>query len=225
MPLPSLPPLPDIRGKSREGRSRSTALRKPATRARTNVPLRRWARRYRPGASGAIRPEGWMTADRRQLDQSPREFTHRLIVRMSMRVAVAMLLAMRMGMAGVGAVRVNHRMARLRRPRYLFFEPLHNAVESHLAPQIREHKRPLSAHFFRIALHHFQRRAHIGSQVYLINHQQVGPHDAGTALARNFVALGHVNHVNPDVHQLRAERRRQIIAAALDENQFEPRKR
>ncbi len=58
----------------------------------------------------------------------------RLIVMMSMRVAVPMLFAVRMGVSGVGAVRVNHGMACLGRPRYFFFEPFHDAVESLLAP-------------------------------------------------------------------------------------------
>src|SRR5271167_1991850 len=147
MSLPSLPPLPNIRGKNPAGRSRSAALRRRASRVQMNAPPRRWAGRYRPDASGAIRQEVSLAAGDRRLDQSPREFTHRLIVGMSMRVAVAMLLAVRMGMSGIGAVRVNHRMARLRRPRHLLFEPLHHAVQPRFAPQIREHERPLAAHF------------------------------------------------------------------------------
>ena len=62
-------------------------------------------------------------------------------------------------------------------------------------------------------------------EVDLVDHQQAAALDAGSAFARNFVAARHVDDVNESVHQLRTERRRQIVAAAFDENQFESRMR
>jgi hypothetical protein len=91
--------------------------------------------------------------------------------------------------------------------------------------QIREQKRPVAAHLARVAIHHFERSSHIRRQIDFIDHQQIGADDARSALARDLVAAGHVDHVDGGVHQLRAERRRQIVAAAFDEDQLQARMR
>ncbi len=93
------------------------------------------------------------------------------------------------------------------------------------AAQIREHERPVAAHLAGVALHHFERRAHVRRKIDLVDHQQIRAHDARAALARNLVAARHVDHVDRNVHQFRAERRGQIVAAAFDEDQFQARMR
>ena len=60
-------------------------------------------------------------------------------------------------------------------------------------------------------------------KVNLVDDEQVGAGDAGAALARNLVAARHVNDVDGDVHELGAEGRREVVAAALDEDEFQAR--
>src|SRR5271156_3469819 len=149
------------------------------------------------------------------------------------RVSIAMLvavfgvvaMAVLMTMRRVRNVRINQRAARVSWMMEFFFEPAHDAVESHAIAQIRKNKGMLAAHAAGVAVHHFQRSADVRSQVNLVDHQQIGTHDAGAALARNLLALGNVNHVNPDVHQLRAEGGGKIVSATFDENQREARQR
>src|SRR5207245_11665208 len=62
---------------------------------------------------------------------------------------------------------------------------------------------------------------HVGREVDLVDDEQVRARDARSTLARDLLALGDVDHVDRRVHQLRAERRGQIIAAALDEEQIQ----
>ena len=46
-------------------------------------------------------------------------------------------------------------------------------------------------------------------------------HDARAALARDLVALGHVDDVNGAVGQLRRERRREVVAARFDDDDLQ----
>ena len=52
-------------------------------------------------------------------------------------------------------------------------------------------------------------------EIDLVDHQQVGTGDAGAAFARDFLALRHVDHVDRDVGELRAEGGGEIVAAAI----------
>ena len=61
-------------------------------------------------------------------------------------------------------------------------------------------------------------RADIGGQVLLIDDEQIRARDARAALARNLVALRYVDDKDRGIRQLRAEGRREIVAAALDED-------
>jgi hypothetical protein len=89
--------------------------------------------------------------------------------------------------------------------------------------EIREQKRPIPAHFPRIPVHHFERCSHMRSKIDFVDHQQIRTRDPRPSLARDLVAARHIDHVDERVHQFRTEGRRQIVAAALDENQFQSR--
>ena len=61
----------------------------------------------------------------------------------------------------------------------------------------------------------------MGRQIDLVDHQEVGARDARASLARNLLALGDVDDVDRRVDQLGAERGRQVVAAALDQQKLE----
>ena len=58
-------------------------------------------------------------------------------------------------------------------------------------------------------------------EIDLVDHQQVRAGDAGPALGRDLVAGRDVDHVDRQVGQLRRERRREIVAAGLDQHEIE----
>ncbi len=82
----------------------------------------------------------------------------------------------------------------------LVFQPGDDNVEPRSARQIREHKRPITSHSAGVTVHNFKRRSHMRRQVDFVNHQQSAALDAGSALARDLVSAGHVDHVNEGVH-------------------------
>src|SRR5690606_7660484 len=100
----------------------------------------------------------------------------------------------------------------------LLLHPVDQLIEPFAAEQIRERVRPVAAHLFRIFLHDLTRRPHERSEVDLVDDEVVRAHDARAALARNFFALRHVDDVDEPVDKLRGKGRRQIVAAALDED-------
>ena len=55
-------------------------------------------------------------------------------------------------------------------------------------------------------------------KVGLIDHEDIGFGDRRAAFSRNFFARGNVDYINGNVGQFGAECRRQIIAAALNQN-------
>ena len=55
-------------------------------------------------------------------------------------------------------------------------------------------------------------------EVGFVDDEEVALGNARTAFARNFFTSGHVDHIDRQVAQFRAEGRRQIVAAALDEH-------
>src|SRR5262249_56302124 len=62
-----------------------------------------------------------------------------------------------------------------------------------------------------------------GRQIDFVDDREVGAGDAGAALARNLLALGDVDDVDRRVDQLGAERGRQVVTAALDQQELERR--
>ena len=83
-----------------------------------------------------------------------------------------------------------------------------------------EHERPGAAHAAGIARHHVEVGADERRQVGLVDDEQVGLRDSRAALARNLVAARHVDHVDREVGELAAELRREVVAAAFDEQEL-----
>ena len=69
-----------------------------------------------------------------------------------------------------------------------------------------------------VAIHHREVGADERREVGLVDDQQIAARDAGAPLARHLVAAGDVHHVDADVHELRAERRREVVAAGFEEH-------
>ena len=65
--------------------------------------------------------------------------------------------------------------------------------------------------------------AHKGSEVNLVDDQQVTTGDARPPLARDSVACGDVDDVDRQIGELRAEGRGEIVAAAFDQDDVERR--
>src|SRR6267142_562775 len=85
------------------------------------------------------------------------------------------------------------------------------------ALQIREHERTLATQPQRVRFHHREIRAHQRSEIDLVDHQQIGPGDSRAAFPGDLFAFRDVDDVDRQVRQLRAERRREIVAARFDE--------
>ena len=75
-----------------------------------------------------------------------------------------------------------------------------------------------AAHAAGVGVHHREVGADVGREVGLVDHEQVALGDAGAALARDLLAGGHVDHVDGEVRQLRAEGGREVVAAGLHEH-------
>ncbi len=69
--------------------------------------------------------------------------------------------------------------------------------------------------------HHLQRCAHIGGKVGFIDHQEIGFGDPRSAFARDLLPFGHIDDVDGQIRQLRAEGGAQVIAAAFHEDKVE----
>ena len=87
--------------------------------------------------------------------------------------------------------------------------------------QVGHHERSDAAHALGIPLHDLKRGAHVGGEIDLIDHQEIGAGDAGTALGRDLVAGRDIDDVEREVGELGRERRRQVVAAELDQDQVE----
>ena len=72
----------------------------------------------------------------------------------------------------------------------------------------------------RIALHHAQIGADERSEIDLVDDEEIRLRDPRPAFSGNLVASGDVDDVNREVGQIPAELRRQVVAAALDEQQL-----
>src|SRR5271170_6977210 len=115
------------------------------------------------------------------------------------------------------------RPTRSSREEQFLLDPVDDLIGSGTVLKISEDKWPLSARAPRISLHHAQIRTNIRGKIDLVNHQQPRADDSGTALARDLVALGHVDHIDRSVDQFGAERRGEIVAAAFDDQEIQVR--
>src|SRR3984893_9951936 len=119
-----------------------------------------------------------------------------------MRVLVRTAVIMAMRTSRVRQVSVNQSTARGGGLIQFFLQPLNDRIEPDVLSKIREHEGAITAHLARVAVHDFERGAHVGCEVNFVNHQKVGAHDAWAALSGDFVAFGYVDDINPNVHEL-----------------------
>src|SRR5215469_13943679 len=99
--------------------------------------------------------------------------------------------------------------------------PVDHDVGAGAIAKVGENKRSASSHARGVPLHHAEVRADVRGEVDLVDDEQIGSHDAGPALARNLVSLGDVDHVDRRVHELGAERRREVVPSALHEEDLQ----
>src|SRR5271166_2788526 len=85
-------------------------------------------------------------------------------------------------------------------------------------PEVAHDEWAFASHLSRVALHHCERSADVGSKVHLVNYQQIGLGDARAALARNLFAACYVDHVNGQVGKLRAESGSKIVAPRFNKH-------
>jgi hypothetical protein len=101
----------------------------------------------------------------------------------------------------------------------LFEYPIYNRIEALVALEIREDKRPCTAHPASIAIHHIERSTDMWCEVRLINDQQIGPHNTRSAFAGNLISTGNIDDVNRGIRQIGAERGGKVVATAFYEDQ------
>src|SRR5579883_2648157 len=87
--------------------------------------------------------------------------------------------------------------------------------------EIGKEKGAFAAHLARVPVHHLEARADQRREIDLVDDQQIRARDARPALARDLVAGGDVDDVEGDIRELRAEGRREIVAAGFDEDEIE----
>ena len=80
-----------------------------------------------------------------------------------------------------------------------------------------EYKWTIAPHSSCVPFHHAKIRTHGFSQIGLIDHQQVALGNTWSPFSRNFVAPGHIDHIDRVVGQLAAEMRGEIIASRLEQ--------
>ena len=85
---------------------------------------------------------------------------------------------------------------------------------------LRENERAGAAHLAGVAIHDAQVRPYGRSQVGLVDDQQIGLGDAGSAFARNLVAASHVNDINSVIGQFAAEMGGQVVAAGFQQQKL-----
>ena len=90
-----------------------------------------------------------------------------------------------------------------------------------MKPRDRRQHRPSVAGGHGVGDHPRHIDADVRRQVGLVHHQQVRPVDTWSALAGDVPAAGDVEHEDLRVHQRRGERRGEVVAAGLDENDVE----
>src|SRR6185437_2371836 len=96
-----------------------------------------------------------------------------------------------------------------------------NIRDTDAGADIGEHEWPRAAHSARVSIHHLETGSDEGRKVDLVDDQEVAARDPRATLARDLVARRDVDHVDGQVRQFRAERRREVVAAALDQDEVE----
>jgi hypothetical protein len=76
---------------------------------------------------------------------------------------------------------------------------------------------------FRIPLHDIKIGTDMGREIHLVDHQQIRPGYGRAALARDFLALAHGDHVDRQVGQIGREGGGEIVAAGLNEDDVQVR--
>src|SRR5207237_7143215 len=66
--------------------------------------------------------------------------------------------------------------------------------------------------------HDGQIRANVGRKIDLVDDQQIASGHTRAAFARHLVAAGDVDDIDADIDELRAERRREVVAARFEED-------
>ena len=80
-----------------------------------------------------------------------------------------------------------------------------------------EDDRAGTTHGVSVAFHYAEIGAHGGGQIGLVDDQEVGLSDPGTAFAWDLIAAGDIDDINGVIGQLAAEVRGEVIAAGLDQ--------
>src|SRR5258706_16307682 len=140
---------------------------------------------------------------------------------MCMRVTYAvMLMIVMMRLSRIGSMGIYDRMTLVCWCFEMLLQPCENGVQACTILEVGEDERTFAAHTPRVTLHHFQRSSHVRCQVNFVDDQQIGASDARATFARDFIATRNIDHVDKHVHQFRAESGSQVVATALDKNEF-----
>src|SRR5580658_8685867 len=88
-------------------------------------------------------------------------------------------------------------------------------INAAIMTNLREHKRAGAAHPSGVTFHDAKVGPDGRGQVSLVDDQQIGLGDAGSAFAWNLVAAGYVNNINGIISQFAAEVGGQVVAAGF----------
>src|SRR5215468_7056877 len=100
----------------------------------------------------------------------------------------------------------------------MWFNPTHHAIQPFAGHEVREDERPVTAHSAAIPIHDAKIGFDIRSKINFIDDEEVRACDAWSALARNLVALGHIDHVDGVIRKFRTEGCGKVITTALDKH-------
>jgi hypothetical protein len=102
------------------------------------------------------------------------------------------------------------------------FNERDNFLQSREGLQIGHHEGFQSlgrgAHADRIGFHHVQVCAYVRREISLVDYEQIALGDAGATLTGNFLTCGHIDHIDREVAQFRAEGCGQVVASAFHEH-------
>lgn len=90
-------------------------------------------------------------------------------------------------------------------------------IEPNAVLHLREDVGAAAAHLLRIPIHHGKISANRGSEVGLVDYQEIGLRDAWTAFARDFVPTRDVDDLDRVVRQFATEAGGQIVAAGFEQ--------
>jgi hypothetical protein len=98
--------------------------------------------------------------------------------------------------------------------------PGHYGIHTLAGKNIRERERQIPAHFAGIPIHDGQIRAHMWSQVHLVDDEKIGSSDPWSTFSWDLVTTGHINYIDDVIDELRAKGRSQVVAPAFQKDQF-----